>query len=343
MPYIRMPYIRTPLSALLPVFVFASVVWANHTHMEGGPFLGVVVSVAIDRADPSVVYVAAHGGGVFYTKDGGESWTAMNAGLPDRRVFSLLQIRPSTFYLGTDHGIFQRTNGNPSWQLLTPALLKRNVRFLALGPDDSNLVYAATDQGVFSAKNNQWRQLSEGLTSTDVRTLAIAPSGAVFAGTFGGIYKKRPNRNKWMPVDHSLEDKRVRALAIDRSRPDVLYAGTAKGGVFKTVDGGKGWQTFNRGLLNSTVLSLLQLPDGSLYAGTIDGIYRTRGGANQWAPIGDDLPFTVTTIAFDPTDPRRLYAGSGGRLYRSADAGQSWREVGHRINYFGAVSQSKKD
>lgn len=60
----------------------------------------------------------------------------------------------------------------------------------------------------------------------------------------------------------------------------VVYAGTAASGVFKTANGGKNWEEFNRGLLNSTVLSLLQVPfhEQFLFAGTVDGIFESKGG-----------------------------------------------------------------
>ena len=60
--------------------------WANHVHMHGGPFLGVILSVAVNPTDPKEVYCAAYGGGVFSSEDRGNSWTAINQGLPKKRA-----------------------------------------------------------------------------------------------------------------------------------------------------------------------------------------------------------------------------------------------------------------
>jgi photosystem II stability/assembly factor-like uncharacterized protein len=319
---------------------------ANHVHMHGGPFIGVVLAVGVDPSAPKTLYVVAHGGGVFRSKDGGESWLAVNAGLPNRQVFSLL-LHPrqaGNLYLGTDQGVFRSTDEGLTWRSFSHFLDKRNIRALAADPEDPDLLYTATDKGVFSGKKNRWRRLSLGLKSDDVRALAVDPEGTVFTGTFGGVYKKERSQNRWREAGEGLSDKRIRTLALDPSSPGVVYAGTATSGVFKTTDGGNSWQEFNRGLLNSTVLSLLRVPlaEQPLYAGTVDGIFQSSGGKNQWQSIGPDLPFTVSAMAYNSKQPRQLYAGSGGRLYVSHDAGKSWRENSSEINYFGTVSHSAK-
>jgi photosystem II stability/assembly factor-like uncharacterized protein len=310
---------------------------ANHVHMHGGPFIGVVLAVGVDPSAPKTLYVVAHGGGVFRSKDGGESWLAVNAGLPNRQVFSLL-LHPrqaGNLYLGTDQGVFRSTDEGLTWRSFSHFLDKRNIRALAADPEDPDLLYTATDKGVFSGRKGRWRRLSLGLKNDDVRAVAVDPKGTVFSGTFGGVYKKERSQSRWREVGEGLSNKRIRALAMEPASPGVLYAGTATSGVFKTTNGGKSWQEFNRGLLNSTILSLLRvpLPEQSLYAGTVDGIFESKAGKNQWSSIGPELPFTVSAIAFDPTLPLRLYAGSGGRVYKSNDAGKKWQEVSHRINY----------
>lgn len=329
-------------AAILPVCSVPSA-RANHVHMHGGPFVGVVLGVAVDPSAPKTLYVVAHGGGVFRSNDEGESWLAINKGLPDRMVFSLLldPKRPGMLYLGTDQGLFQSTDHGTTWRPLSGILEKRNIRALIVDPQNPDHLYVATDQGVFSGKENRWRRLSIGLPN-DVRALAVDPKGTVFAGTFGGVYKKEKPQSRWREVGEGLSDKQIRALALDPSSRGVVYVGTATSGVFKTTNAGTSWQGFNRGLLNSTVLSLLRvpLPEQPLYAGTVDGIFESQGGKNQWRSIGPELPFTVSAMAFDPTQPERLYAGSGGRLYKSDDAGNKWQEVSQRINYFGAVSHS---
>jgi ligand-binding sensor domain-containing protein len=318
---------------------------ANHVHMHGGPFIGVVLAVAVDPSVPKTLYVVAHGGGVFRSKNGGATWLAVNKGLPNRRVFSLLHDprNRGRLYLGTDQGVFFSDNEGRTWRSLSRALERRNIRSVAIDPQDSTNLYVATDQGVFVGKNNQWVHLKVGLPH-DVRAVVADSQGKISAGAFGGVYRLVKSKNRWQELGTGLSDKRIRALAIDPSSRSVIYAGTATSGVFRTTNGGESWQEFNRGLLNSTVMSLLYVPSAqpSLYAGTVDGIFESRNGKNQWQSIGPDLPFTVSAIAYNPKQLRQLYAGSGGRLYISHDAGKTWRENSSEIDYFGTVSHSAK-
>jgi len=317
-------------------------VQANHVHMQGGPFMGVVLAIAVDPTDPRNLYVAAHGGGVFHSTDQAASWTAFNDGLPNKQVFSLVfhAKRRGRIYLGTDQGIFFSDRGDKQWRPLSKDLDQRNIRALAADPADPNVLFAATDRGVFTGQMSRWRRATIGIATDDVRALSINPGRTVFAATFAGMFSKPKSADRWQEVNNGLSDKHVRTLSLDPRFAETVYAGTATGGVFRTVNGGKNWREFNRGLLNSTVLSLMSvpLPEQPVYAGTIDGIFKSIDGKNQWYSIGPDLPYSVSAMAYNPMRPRQLYAGSGGRLYFSHDAGANWRESSYEINYFGNVS-----
>ncbi len=314
---------------------------ANHVHMHGGPFIGVVLSVAVDPLDHNRVYCAAYGGGVFRSNNSGATWVAINQGLPDRQVYSLLvhPKNPSQIYVGTDQGVFMSLDRGNSWKSLTSVLKERNIRAIAIDPKEPKLIYAATDRGVFLGRGGSWKGLSQGLLSQDVRSLKVSPKGDLYAGTFNGVFKKQPGEDFWAPINSGLTDPQVRTLAIDPLSPDTLYAGTASGGVFKTTSAGKRWEAVNRGLSNTTILALAVSPTrpSTLYAGTIGGVFKSPNGGNEWLATGSEGLLTVTTLALDPAGLDLLYAGSGGRLFKSTNAGKKWKEVGSQINHFGPV------
>ena len=56
---------------------------------------------------------------------------------------------------------------------------------------------------------------------------------------------------------------------------------------------------------------------------TARGLYRTIDGANSWTLVNEHLFETAQSIAFDPTNPDRVFAARGA-LWRSDNAGQSF-------------------
>lgn len=329
------------LTLTLVLVALSSPTLANHVHMHGGPFIGVVLSIAVDPMDPNRVYCAAYGGGVFRSSNRGATWAAINRGLPDRQVYSLLIYTKDTnqLYVGTDQGVFISNDRGNTWKALTTVLSKRNIRAIAMDIGDRSLLYAATDRGVFMGRGERWGRFSKGLLSQDVRSIAVSPKGDVYAGTFNGVFKKHPRKDFWVPASSGLTDRQVRVLATDPLSSDTIYAGTASGGVFKTTNAGKQWQAVNSGLSNTTVMTLAVSPTrpSTLYAGTIGGLFKSSNGGKEWLAINSDGLLTVTTLALGPAGLDLLYAGSGGRLFKSANAGKEWEEVGSQINHFGPV------
>lgn len=88
-----------------------------------------------------------------------------------------------------------------------------------------------------------------------------------------------------------------------------------------------GWVVEHETLQQKNVGTLMAPTDlGATFAAvTGEGVYRSRDGGRSW-----DLVFSadVRSLAFDPSHPARIYAGTEpARLYRSDDAGGQWAEV----------------
>ena len=104
------------------------------------------------------------------------------------------------------------------------------------------------------------------------------------------------------------------AIIDDSHRPATLYAGTGVA-VYKTVNGGRSWKGFNRGLLP---------PPPVIAPGQVTATPGHRE-AEGW----------VGVLAVDPTDSDIVYAGTGGGVKKSTDGGRSWRTVLWRGRYMG--------
>ena len=114
--------------------------------------------------------------------------------------------------------------------------------------------------------------------------------------------------NRWINI--GPEGGYVLALAINPQTPEILYAGTAWGGVFKSTNGGMSWTAMNTGLTNTYINALAINPQtpGTLYAGTWGGgVFRSTNGGTNWTAINTGLinPY-ILALAIDPQTPETL-------------------------------------
>ncbi len=105
------------------------------------------------------LWAGTFGGGVFLSTDGGQSWTARNAGLHGLKVYALLS-QGTGLYVATDDGLYRSVNQGQNWQLITPldftkyvALLARGDTLFALSRNDG--VFRSDDQG------QNWTEVSD--------------------------------------------------------------------------------------------------------------------------------------------------------------------------------------
>ena len=122
--------------------------------------------------------------------------------------------------------------------------------------------------------------------------------------------------NHWTSI--GPEGGVVNALVVDVANTSVLYAGTAGGGVYKSVDGAATWRPANIGLLplnptgtDADVLALIQdrAHPSTLYAGTRRGVFKSVNGAATWyrlvpTSVADD---SFPSIAALPGNPSRVF------------------------------------
>jgi len=235
-------------------------------------------------------YMGAAGGGVWKTDDAGATWEAISDGQFATGSVGAIAVAasdPNVIYVGTGEG---PTRGQAS--------------------SDGDGIYKSTDAG------KTWNRLGL-VSSRRISRIRVHPndSDLVFAAVQGspwgpneerGVYRSRDGGKNWTRV--LFVDDRTGAvdLSMDPTNPGVLYAamwehqrqpwkmtsGGPGSGLFKTADGGDTWQRLTEGL-----------PDGTL------------------GKIG---------VAVSPAAPQRVWAiveAEEGGLYRSDDAGATWRLI----------------
>jgi hypothetical protein len=220
------------------------------------PVSGRITGIAADPSNASTIYVAAAGGGVWKTTDGGGTWVPLTDNLADAGgnplplfmgSIAVDPLQPNILYAGTGEannaidsfygrGILKSTDGGQHWTLLDDGgtFERKTIARIVVDPRQDLNVYAAVDDG--------------GINGTKGNT---------------GIYKSTDGGQSWSPTTTAISTtEEYSDLVIDPNVPSTLYLavgshrGSAHNGVYQSTDAGTSWK----------LLSAANLP-----AGTTDG------------------------------------------------------------------------
>jgi hypothetical protein len=152
----------------------------------------------------------------------------------------------------------------------------------------------------------------------------------------------------------------VTSIAINPNNANVIYQGTAGGGVWRTTDGGTSWESlFDHqlalGIGEPAALAIDPSNTDTIYAGTgqritfgtgnaavfgppdlSQGLFKSTDGGGSWIQLGSGFPAgntgnagqfigqTINVVIVDPADSQILYLASTKGVFRSTNAGQNW-------------------
>jgi uncharacterized protein (TIGR03437 family) len=207
---------------------------------------------------------------------------------------------------------------------------------IAIDPSNSEILYAATNVGVFkSAKGGvHWSPVNiGGLGNRIVMQILLDHSNpaTLFAATNGGgVYKSIDAGANWRPSNAGLLNNSARAFVESPSSPGALYVATG-GGVFKSTDGGESWSGASTGLTNTNVMFLAADPINSavLYAATSGGVFKTIDGGATWIRANTGITDSfVACVAVDPSNPSVVYAATARNgAFKTTNGGVSWSPI----------------
>ncbi|MGV3614757.1 MAG: WD40/YVTN/BNR-like repeat-containing protein [Fimbriimonas sp.] len=156
---------------------------------------------------------------------------------------------------------------------------------------------------------------------------------------------------------------RVSAIAYHPTNPSTIYVGAPRGGVLKTTDGGANWTALGDSWGFTAVSSLAVDPKNgnTIYAGTGDfhgmldaytmGVMKSTDGGTTWTNLGRAQfgGSAVSAIVVDPEDSNVILVSTGrgpdngGRVWRSANGGQTWTAVITTVSHWSSLSYGIKD
>ncbi len=142
---------------------------------------------------------------------------------------------------------------------------------------------------------------------------------------------------------------RVTAIDAVHSNPDIMYVGTASGGVWKSTSGGIKWEPiFNKEATASIgALAIQQSNPSVIWVGTGEGnprnslnggygVYKSLDGGKNWKAMGLENTRHIHRIKIDPTDPNTIYVGAIGSpwgehpergVFKTTDGGETWKKI----------------
>jgi photosystem II stability/assembly factor-like uncharacterized protein len=154
----------------------------------------------------------------------------------------------------------------------------------------------------------------------------------------------------WNSVGPHNVGGRVRAIAISNTNPNIIYAGSVSGGIFKSIDGGSSWIPTSDQATNLAISSIVVDPTDNniVYAGTGEGFFNydavrgqgilksTDAGVN-WTLLQNfsgstGFPYYINDLYLRPDSVNILYAASNSGIFRTTNSGISWSLIHQGIS-----------
>lgn len=261
-------------------------------------------------------------------------------------------------YLSTGAGPIFGSDGSRRWRFLTgPKTIAPQgcVNVVSLATADSGrTVYEGTCSGAVWRSRDEgrsWTEADRGLPGGNlvIYDLAVAPNQrTIYAAIPGALYKTSNAGATWSFVFQPCDpDDYVQAVALSLRRPDRLWVGTDRCGLYRSEDAGRHWtHVKGRGFPgNVSIDAIIPSPFDSadLYVSVSlpqEGVYRTRDGGVHWSLVhgpwehpatASSIAGALTSLTFDPLGPGHIYASANDGVYTSRDDGVSWIK-GHGLS-----------
>lgn len=212
----------------------------------------------------------------------------------------------------------------------SPRFMSDGLCFAA-GPDglQRSIDHGATWQDAFAAVAG-----TDAVPATAVCIAATSENALrVIAAIPGGIGLSDDHGDTWRFV--GLPQPPCVITAFAACNEITVLAGTVQEGVLRSTDCGETWAAWNFGLLDHSVECIVASPvfdqDGTVFAGTGTGVYRSRNGGKSWAPVTmlDEMQDIVAIhVSSRFAEDGSVYAASADcGLFISTNAGQSWSRI----------------
>lgn len=292
-----------------------------------GPYGGYIMSMTHTGAE---VYAGTYTHGIYRSANNGDTWTAMNDGLPVNTTVNAIAISSSGLSIGTYAGVYRSGTLDTSWGPLNNGLGTTSV--LALVAKESSL-FAATGDQVFRSLDDgaSWQAINNGLEEQDCSDCPgelyqtgclLLKDSLLFMGTVSGVMRTGDNGDNWTAVNQGLDPTATWSVAALATNGNAVFAGM-EGKVYRSYDNGDNWVQLATAWPVANILSLA-CTGTELFVGLWgEGIYRSIDDGNSWSEFNNNLVNRVPYV-LEPT-PSWLFCGTlNGGVSRTAQDVPDW-------------------
>ncbi|GAB1444709.1 hypothetical protein MASR2M41_03320 [Flammeovirgaceae bacterium] len=142
---------------------------------------------------------------------------------------------------------------------------------------------------------------------------------------------------------------RITAIDVVVNDRDVMYVGSASGGLWKSTSGGINWEPIfdKEAAMAIGAVAIQQSNPSVIWVGTGEGnprnslnggygVYKSLDGGKNWKLMGLEKTRNIHRIVVDPQNPNTVYVGAIGSpwgehpergVFKTTDGGQTWEKV----------------
>ena len=291
------------------------------------------LSIVVNPADTSMLYIGSASGGLWKSTSGGigaSAWQYVETGFPVQAVGSIAidPVNPNNLYIGTGE--------NYGYQASLNGLDNRLTRGMyGIG------ILKSTNAGANWTKSLDWTYQSQ----TGVWKILINPkkTSTLYAGTSEGVYRSLNSGANWTQV---LNYKMVIDMEIDNVDTNIVYASIgdltsisplANVGIYKSTDSGQNWTKLTGGLpatwTGKATIELYKNNPKLIYASIANdlsyiGFYKSTNAGLNWTagstaiPIGNQGWYN-NGLLVKSNDSSQVLAGTLN-VERSVNSGTSF-------------------
>ncbi len=152
---------------------------------------------------------------------------------------------------------------------------------------------------------------------------------------------------------------RVTSIDVVENDTDIMYAGTASGGLWKSTNAGTTWDPIFDNEVTASIgaVAVQQSNPSVIWVGTGEGnprnslnggygIYKSLDGGKTWKSMRLEKTRHIHRVVIDPTNPDVVYAAAIGSpwgehpergVFKTTDGGKSWEKVLYTNDKSGAA------